>query len=73
MKCYLEGSPHHWFGLNIFTDADDAMEQDLSDNSSDDPFSDSSLSQEEVISTAEKISVSVPSEVRIEKEIVQKV
>lgn len=57
----------------IFTDADDAMEQDLSDNSSDDPFSDSSLSQEEVISTAEKISVSVPSEVRIEKEIVQEV
>lgn len=49
------------------------MDQDLSDDSSDDPFSDSSLSQEEVISTAENISLSVPSEVRIEKEIVQKV
>jgi len=60
--------------LCIFTDTDeDAMDQDLSDNSSDDPFSDSSLSQGEVISTAEKISVSVPSEVRIEKETVPKV
>lgn len=49
------------------------MDQDLSDNSSDDPFSDSSLSQEEVISTVEKVSVSVPSEVRIEKETVPKV
>ena len=58
----------------IFTDTDeDAMDQDLSDNSSDDPFSDSSLFQEEVNSTAEKISVSVPSEVRIEKETVPKV
>jgi len=49
------------------------MDQDLSDNSSDDPFSDSSLSHEEGISTAEKISVSVPSEVRTEKENVPKV
>lgn len=58
----------------IFTDTDeDAMDQDLSDNSSDDPFSDSSLSHEEGISTAEKISVSVPSEVRTEKENVPKV
>jgi hypothetical protein len=46
------------------------MDQDSSDNSSDDPFSDSSLPQGEVISTAEKISLSVPSEVSIEKEIV---
>jgi hypothetical protein len=60
--------------LCIFTGTDaDAMDQDLSDDSSDDPFSDSSLSQEDVISTAENISLSVPSEVRIEKEIVQKV
>jgi hypothetical protein len=60
--------------LYVFADGDaDAMDQDLSDNSSDYPFSDSSLSQEEGISTAEKISVCVPSEVRIEKEIVQKV
>jgi len=51
---------------NMCSDDDtdeDAMDQDLSDNSSDDPFSDSSLSHEEGISTAEKISVSVPSEV----------
>lgn len=49
------------------------MDQDLSDNSSDDPFSDSSVYQEEGISTAEKISVSVPSEVMIEKGTVPKV
>jgi hypothetical protein len=55
--------------LCIFADTDDAMDQDLSDNSSDDPFSDSSLSQEEVISTVEKISVSVPSEVKIEETV----
>jgi len=60
--------------LCTFTDTDeDAMDQDLSDNSSDDPFSDSSLSQDEGISSAEKISISVPSEVRIEKETVPKV
>jgi hypothetical protein len=60
--------------LCIFTDTDeDAMDQDLSDNSSDDPFSDSSLCQEEGISTAEKISISVPSEVNMEKETVPKV
>jgi hypothetical protein len=49
------------------------MDQDSSDNSSDDPFSDSGLPQEEVISTAEKVCLSVPSEVSIEKEIVWKV
>jgi hypothetical protein len=48
------------------------MDQDSSDNSSDELFSDLGLPEEEGISAAEKISLGVPPEVSIEKEIVQK-
>lgn len=54
----------------MLTDSDeDAMDQDSSDNSSDGLFSDSELAEEADIPTAEKFSLSIPSEVSIEKEI----
>jgi len=45
------------------------MDQDSSDNSSDDLLSDSCLAEEDGMSTVEKFSLSVPSEVSIEWEI----
>jgi hypothetical protein len=45
------------------------MDQDSSDSSSVDLLSDSGLAEEDVVSVAEKFSLSVPSEVNIEKDV----
>lgn len=45
------------------------MDQDSSDSSSVDLLSDSGLPEEDVVSAVEKFSLSVPSEVNIEKDI----
>lgn len=56
-------------GFSYFTDDEDAMDQDSSDSSSVDLLSDSGLAEEDVVSVAEKFSLSVPSEVNIEEDV----
>jgi hypothetical protein len=55
--------------IMYFTDDENAMDQDSSDNSSDDLLSDSGLAEEDIVPAVEKYSLSVPSEVSIEKDV----
>jgi hypothetical protein len=57
-------------GFIYFADDDDAMDQDSSDNSSVDLLSDSGLAEEDIVLGVEKVSLSVPSEVSIEKDFI---